>query len=110
MYFGFLLKKTELQQDELELVSIGAIVPEQHLPRKVDRAVDFGLIRDRVKHLYSEDKGLPALDPAVPFTLLLPGYLYEVGSERHLMREVEVNVADRWFLGLKLRETDTAAQ
>ena len=38
------------------------------------------------------------------FKLLLLGYLYGVRSERQLMREVEVNVAYRWFLGLKLRD------
>jgi transposase len=99
-----MLKKVEAQQQEFELVSIGTLVPETHLLRKVDRAVDFSFIRDRVKHLYSEDNGRPALDPVVLFKLLLLGYLYGVRSERQLMREVEVNVAYRWFLGLKLRD------
>jgi transposase len=99
-----MLKKAELQQQELELVSIEALVPEKHLLRKVDQTVDFGFIRERVKHLYCEDNGRPALDPVVLFKLLLLGYLYGVRSERQLMREVEVNVAYRWFLGLKLRD------
>lgn len=99
-----MLKKPEGQQEELELVSIGALVPEGHLLRKVEGAVDFSFIRDRVKHLYCEDNGRPALDPVVLFKLLLLGYLYGVRSERQLMREVEVNVAYRWFLGLKLRD------
>jgi transposase len=99
-----MLKKPEAQQQELELVSIEGLVPAQHLLRKVDDAVDFSFIRDRVKHLYCEDNGRPALDPVVLFKLLLLGYLYGVRSERQLMREVEVNVAYRWFLGMKLRE------
>jgi transposase len=99
-----MLKKPELQQQELEWVSIEGLVPEKHLLRKVDAAVDFSFIRDRVKHLYSEDNGRPAVDPVVLFKLLLLGYLYGVRSERQLMREVEVNVAYRWFLGLKLRD------
>jgi len=99
-----MLKKAEAQQQELEWVSIEALVPEQHLLRKVDQTVDFRFIRDRVKHLYCEDNGRPALDPVVLFKLLLLGYLYGVRSERQLMREVEVNVAYRWFLGLKLRD------
>jgi hypothetical protein len=37
--------------------------------------LDFGLIRERVKHLYCEDNGRPALDPVVLFKLLLLGYL-----------------------------------
>jgi transposase len=99
-----MLKKPESQQQELEWVSIAALVPEQHLLRKVDQTVDFSFIRERVKHLYCEDNGRPALDPVVLFKLLLLGYLYGVRSERQLMREVEVNVAYRWFLGLKLRD------
>lgn len=99
-----MLKNPEGQQQELELVSIEALVPAGHLLRKVDGAVDFSFIRDRVKHLYCEDNGRPALDPVVLFKLLLLGYLIGVRSERQLMREVEVNVAYRWFLGLRLRD------
>ena len=99
-----MLRNPEAQQQELEMVSVESLVPSEHLLRKVDRAVDFSFIRDRVKHLYCEDNGRPALDPVVLFKLLLLGYLYGVRSERQLMREVEVNVAYRWFLGLKLRD------
>jgi transposase len=99
-----MLKKPEVEQQELEWVSISSLVPDKHLLRKVDVAVDFSFIRERVKHLYCEDNGRPALDPVVLFKLLLLGYLYGVRSERQLMREVEVNVAYRWFLGLKLRD------
>lgn len=102
--FVDMLKKKEAEQQELEMVSIESLVPEAHLLRKVDDSVDFSFIRDRVKHLYCEDNGRPALDPVVLFKLLLLGYLYGVRSERQLMREVEVNVAYRWFLGLKLRD------
>lgn len=104
MYFGEMLKKPEEEQCELEWVTIGSLVREDHLLRKIDGAVDFSFIRERVKHLYCEDNGRPALDPVVLFKLLLLGYLYGVRSERQLMREVEVNVAYRWFLGLKLRD------
>jgi transposase len=99
-----MLKKPEAQQQELEMVSVESLVPSEHLLRKIDRVVDFGFIHDRVKHLYCENNGRPALEPVVLFKLLLLGYLYGVRSERQLMREVEVNVAYRWFLGLKLRD------
>ena len=81
-----------------------SLVPSGHLLRKIDRVVDFSFIHDRVKHLYCEDNGRPALEPVVLFKLLLLGYLYGVRSERQLMREVEVNVAYRWFLGLRLKD------
>jgi len=83
---------------------VESLVPSGHLLRKIDRVVDFSFIHDRVKHLYCEDNGRPALEPVVLFKLLLLGYLYGVRSERQLMREVEVNVAYRWFLGLRLKD------
>jgi transposase len=104
IYFIDMLKKAEGEQQELEMVSVESLVPSGHLLRKIDRVVDFSFIHDRVKHLYCENNGRPALDPVVLFKLLLLGYLYGVRSERQLMREVEVNVAYRWFLGLKLRD------
>ena len=99
-----MLKKPEMQQQELEMVSVESLVPSEHLLRKIDKVVDFSFIHARVKHLYCENNGRPALEPVVLFKLLLLGYLYGVRSERQLMREVEVNVAYRWFLGLKLRD------
>ena len=99
-----MLKKPEAEQQELEMVSVESLVPSEHLLRKIEGVVDFSFIHDRVKHLYCENNGRPALEPVVLFKLLLLGYLYGVRSERQLMREVEVNVAYRWFLGLKLRD------
>ncbi len=57
-----------------------------------------------MKHLYCEDNGRPAPDPVVLFKLLLRRYPYGARLERQLMREVEVNLAYRWFLGLRLRD------
>ena len=43
------------------------------------------------------------LDPVVLFKLLL-GNFYGAQQKRQLMRWAEVNMADRWFLGLRLRD------
>lgn len=99
-----MLKKPIPQQTALEMVSIEGLVPKDHLLRKIEAAVDFSFIRDRVAGLYCADNGRPALDPVVMFKALFIGYLFGVRSERQLMREVEVNVAYRWFLGLKLTD------
>ncbi len=67
MCFGFMLKRAELQRDELEMVSVESLVPSEHLLRKIERVVDFGFIHDRGKHLDAENNGRPALDPVVLF-------------------------------------------
>jgi transposase len=99
-----MLKKPTAAQQELEMVTLEMLVPQDHLLRKIEAAVDFEFIRDKVAHLYCADNGRPALDPVVLFKLLFIGYLFGVRSERQLMREVQVNVAYRWFAGFRLTD------
>jgi transposase len=86
------------------MVSLDGLVPKDHLLRKIEAVIDFSFIHDRVVGLYCPDNGRPPLDPTVMFKALFIGYLFGVRSERQLVREIEVNVAYRWFLGLKLTD------
>ncbi|WP_299378713.1 IS1182 family transposase [uncultured Kiloniella sp.] len=99
-----MLKKEGPVQSELEMVSLESLVPTTHLLRKIAAHIDFSFIHDRVAHLYCANNGRPALDPTVLFKILVIGYLFGVRSERQLMREIEVNVAYRWFLGMRLTD------
>ena len=102
--YGGMLKEPEIAQQAMELVTIESLVPQDHLLRKIDQAIDLEFIRERVRHLYCADNGRPALDPVVLFKLLLIGYLFGIRSERQLMREVQCNAAYRWYLRLKLSD------
>ena len=97
-----MLKEPSPQQHELEMVSLESLVPDNHLLRKIDQYIDFEFIRDRVRHLYCLNNGRPALDPVVLFKMLFLGYLFGIRSERQLVREIQVNVAYRWFLRFNL--------
>jgi transposase len=99
-----MLKQRNHKQTEMEMVSIGQLVPRDHLLRKIDKAIDFRFIYDKVKDLYCPDNGRPAIDPVLLFKMLMIGYLFGIRSERQLVKEVEVNVAYRWFLGLNLTD------
>jgi len=99
-----MLKTPSPQQTELEMVTLESLVPSDHLLRKIDAVIDFSFIHDRVSDLYCADNGRPALDPTLMFKALFIGYLFGIRSERQLVREIEVNVAYRWFLRLKLTE------
>lgn len=98
-----MLKKPLPAQTALEMVTLDGLVPRDHLLRKIEAVIDFSFIHERVAGLYSPDNGRPALDPTVMFKALFIGYLFGVRSERQLVREIEVNVAYRWFLGLSLQ-------
>jgi transposase len=99
-----MIKRKFEQQSKIELVSIGELVPKDHLLRKIDKAIDFSFIYEKVKELYCADNGRPAVDPVVLFKMLFIGYLFGIRSEQRLVREIEVNVAYRWFLGFTLTD------
>jgi transposase len=85
-------------------IQIDDLIPEDHLLRLVHRCVDFGFIREKVKHLYSHT-GRPSIDPEVLLRMLLIGYLYGITSERRLCEEVKMHLGYRWFVGLSLDDT-----
>jgi transposase len=99
-----MLREHDNRQIGMEFVSIEELVPKDHLLRKIDRVIDFGFIREKVNGLYCADNGRPAIDPVVLFKMLFLGYLYGVRSERQLVREIQVNVAYRWFIGFGLTD------
>lgn len=99
-----MLQEPSPQQYELEMVTMEQLVPKDHLVRKIDSAIDFEFIRDEVAHLYCKDNGRPPVDPVRLFKIILLGYLFGIKSERQLVKEIEVNVAYRWFLRMSLTE------
>lgn len=99
-----MLKPPSPRQHSLEMVILDELVPQDHLLRQIDAHIDFEFIRERVSHLYCENNGRPAVDPVQLFKMLFIGYLFGVRSERQLVREIQVNVAYRWFLGLSLTD------
>ncbi|WP_373284790.1 IS1182 family transposase [Ornithinibacillus halotolerans] len=99
-----MLQSHNNKQNEYEFICIEELVPEDHQLRKVEKYIDFSFILDIVRPFYCEDNGRPSIDPIVLFKMMLIGYLYGIRSERQLEKEIKVNVAYRWFLGLGLKD------
>ncbi len=99
-----MLKEKEVKQYQIEMVILDDLIPKDHLLRKISKVIDFSFIREITKDLYCSHNGRPALDPEVLFKILFIGYLYGIRSERQIIRDVEVNVAYRWFLGFSLTD------
>jgi transposase len=66
-YNASMLIDKDTRQISMEFVSIEELVPSDHLLRKIDKAIDFGFIREKVRSLYCADNGRPAIDPVVLF-------------------------------------------
>jgi transposase len=99
-----MLKDPAPKQHALEMVTLEELVPKDHLLRLIDHHIDFTFIREATRHLYCNNNGRPAIDPVQLFKMLFIGYLFGIRSERQLVREIQVNVAYRWFLDLSLTD------
>ncbi|MCL2796696.1 MAG: IS1182 family transposase [Firmicutes bacterium] len=97
--------KEKESRKQIRYVCIEDLVPQNHLLRKVENAIDFGFVRAEVKDLYSVDKGRPSIDPVTLVKLCVINYMFGYNSMRRTIRECEVNVAYRWFIGYDLTET-----
>jgi transposase len=69
--------------------------------RSIDRFVDLGDIRERLKPFYS-DVVRPSIDPELMLRMLIMGYVMGIRSERRLCDEVHLNLTYRWFCRLGL--------
>lgn len=99
-----MLERGKMERDVIEIVGIDSLVPQDHLLRKIDRAVDFSRLYEMVEPLYCEDNGRPSVDPVVLFKMVLIQHLYGLPSLRRTAEEVSLNIAYRWFLGYSLQE------
>lgn len=88
-------KKTQIQ-----MISLEQLVPQDHLLRKIDKYIDFNFIYDLVEEKYSADNGRPSIDPVTLIKIPIIQYMFGIKSMRQTIKEIEVNVAYRWFLGL----------
>jgi transposase len=76
-------------------------VPDDHLLCCIDRFLDLGDVRQKLKPFYCTI-GRPSIDPELMIRMLIVGYCFAIRSERRLCEEVHLNLAYRWFCRLGL--------
>jgi len=91
-------------RNEIQMLSIDDLVPQNHILRDIDRAINLDFIYDEVKDLYCSDNGRPSVDPVVLFKIVLLQYTFGIRSMRQTIKEIEVNMAYRWYLGYGMTE------
>jgi transposase len=82
---------------------LGDAVPGDHLVRKIDTALDLSWLRGELAPHYSS-MGRPSIDPELMIRMLVVGYVFAIRSERLICREVQVNLAYRWFCKLGIED------
>jgi transposase len=78
-------------------------VPGDHLVRRIDTALDLSWLRSELAPHYSS-MGRPSIDPELMIRMLIVGYVFAIRSERLICREVQVNLAYRWFCKLGIED------
>ena len=91
-------------RDQIEFTSLDELVPEDHLVRKLENALDWSFIYEMVEDSYCEDNGRPSLDPVILIKLPVLQFMFGIRSMRQTIQEIKVNMAYRWFLGLGLHD------
>lgn len=73
-----MLKKTEEKRNKIQMLCIEDSVPKDHLPRKIERAIDWSFIYELVEDKYCLDNGRPSINPVTLIKIPIIQYLYGI--------------------------------
>lgn len=98
-------KNADKKREQMLMFCMDDMVPQDHMLRLIDKAIDWNFIYDLVEEKYCADNGRPSMDPVMLIKIPFIQYLYGIKSMRQTIKEIEVNVAYRWFLGLDMLDS-----
>jgi transposase len=93
-----------LDHDQEELFysfRLDEAVPDDHPVRKIAAVLDLSWVHSELAPFYPK-MGRPSIDPELMVRMLIIGYVFAIRSERAICRDVQVNLAYRWFCGLSI--------
>ncbi len=73
------------EREQLEILTIEQLVPQDHLVRMLDAAIDFSFIYPLVENLYSTI-GRPSIDPVVLIKMTFIQYTFGIRSMRQTIK------------------------
>ena len=89
-------------RNDAYVIDVDTLVPEDHLVRKIEKVMDYDWLYERLEPYYNHQVGRPGIDPVVLIKMVLIQHLFGIPSLRQTHREIQVNMAYRWFLGYGL--------
>ena len=78
-------------------------VPCDHPIRQIASVLDLSWVHLELAPFYP-NVGRPSIDPELMVRMLIVGYVFAIRSERALCRDLQVNLAYRWFCGLSIED------
>ena len=75
-----LTKDADKKREQIQLFCMDDMVPQDHLLRIIDKAINWNFIYDLVVDKYSSDNGRPSMDPVMheKFLDVLEGFQVKV--------------------------------
>jgi len=102
MYYEKSKEKIYYDRNQYQMVCLDHMVPDNHILKKIERAIDFSFIHNLTRQYYSQDNGRLCLDTITLFKIPLLNFLMGKNSIRATLEEANVNLAYRWFLNIGL--------
>jgi transposase len=78
-------------------------VPDDHPVRAIAAVLDLSWVHSELAPFYPK-MGRPSIDPELMLRILIIGYVFAIRSERAICRDLQVNLAYRWFCGLSIED------
>lgn len=69
------------------------LVPQNHMLRLIDKAINWNFIYELVEEKYFLDNGHPSMSPVMFIKNPFIQYLHGIKSMRQIIKEIDVNVA-----------------
>jgi IS5 family transposase len=85
-----------------QCVTVEALVPANHVLRRLHAALDLGFVQEKVASVYSQF-GRPSVDPELVVRMWILQHFYGF-SERQLCDELTMHAGFRWFCGLSFAD------
>jgi transposase len=79
------------------------VVGSDHRVREIAAVLELSWLHGELASQYSS-LGRPSIDPVLMIRMLILGYVFAIRAESQLCREVQVNLAYRWFCGLSIED------
>ena len=89
-------------RNEIIIVDLEALVPKEHLLRKIEKVMDYEWLYERIDPYYCHDNGRPGTDPVVLIKMVLIQHLFGFPSMRQTYQRTQDTLSYRWFLGYGL--------
>ena len=70
------------------ITDIDALVPKDHLLRKIEKVMDYEWLYERLDPYYCHDNGRPGTDPVVLIKMVLIQHLYGIPSLRQTHQRI----------------------